>query len=294
MKLREAFHEAKWRLLQMEEESEAEADARVLMEGALREPFSYYVLHQEEDMAPDQEQTFKKLIGKRLMHEPAAYVLGEWEFMGLKVKVNPSVLIPRQDTETLAEEAIRTARLAMAEKKKRGTGVYKVLDLCTGSGCLAMALCYYLKETNGMEVKVEASDLSEEALDTARENAASYKLPVTFYQGDMWEAVGENRYDLIVCNPPYIASGMIETLEDEVKRFEPYMALCGGQDGLSFYREILSHAAEHLDKGGYLLTEIGDEQGESVPALTEGSGLTCLKVLRDLAGNNRVVKWKRE
>ncbi|MCQ2547837.1 MAG: peptide chain release factor N(5)-glutamine methyltransferase [Clostridia bacterium] len=229
-------------------------------------------------------QAYFELLDRRSAGEPLQYITGVQNFYGRDFEVNENVLIPRLDTEVVVEEAIKLLKdMKNAE----------VLDLCTGSGAIAITIA---KEC-GKNVKVSASDLSDRALETAAKNSGLLEADVKFYQSDMFSAfkgkISKKKFDMIVSNPPYIESAVIPTLQREVKDHEPMMALNGGEDGLDYYRIIADEAANHLKKDGLLVLEIGYDQGTSVPQLLEESGrFTEIKVLKDLAGLDRVISAK--
>ncbi len=288
---------------------EAELDARYLMEDVSGFDRAAWFLHSEDSMPEDKEKVFFAL-GKRLMtEEPISYILGSREFMGLEFSVNKSVLIPRQDTELLVEEALNeiknsgrgnktvvsTAPCDMAAseygKRESAGGGYRVLDLCTGSGCIAVSILK-LSESLGISVKADASDISEKALSTAVENADKNNVCVNFIKSDMFENI-DGKYDMIVSNPPYIPEDQYLGLSKRVHDYEPKLALCGGADGMDFYRIIASEAGHHLKQGGRLLLEIGFDQGETVPSLLEKNGFEQIEVKKDYNGLDRVVKAMR-
>ncbi len=197
--------------------------------------------------------------------------------MGLDFRVNRHVLIPRQDTETLVE-------LVLQEQKDSKR---KVLDLCTGSGCIAISLAVI----GGYE-EVTAADVSEEALATARENASRLLKPgqtVAFFQGDLFQALCEKKFDVLVSNPPYIPTEILQDLQPEVRDHEPRIALDGAEEGLGFYRRIVAEAADWLNPGAGIYLEIGYDQGKAVSALLKKAGFQEIKVTQDLAGLDRVV-----
>ena len=223
-------------------------------------------------MPQDEFDEYEIALKKRAEHVPLQYIVGETEFMGLKFKVNSSVLIPRQDTETLVEETLKVVQPGM-----------KVLDLCTGSGCIIISILHSVPGVDGC-----ATDISKQALNVARENAKLNDVQVMFEQSDLFDRVA-GVYDVIVSNPPYIASAEILKLMPEVQLFEPQEALDGKEDGLFFYREIASGAKDYLTSGGRLLLEIGYDQGAAVSSLLADAGFTEVRVIRDLARNDRVV-----
>lgn len=226
-----------------------------------------------EELTEAQKKTLESAVTRRLAHEPLQHILGEWDFMGLTFKVSSDVLIPRQDTETLAEEAERLI-------KERG---YKtLLDICTGSGCIGISL----QERTGIRATI--ADISEKALAVARENAQSLGVNCEIVQSDLFSAFHGRKFDLITANPPYIPSETVKTLSEEVKK-EPLLALDGGADGLCIYRRIAKGYGAFLNEGGALLMEIGFDQGKSVPALFEGARGAEIKLFKDISGNDRVV-----
>lgn len=225
-------------------------------------------------------EKYMKYVEKRKSHIPLQHITGEQEFMGLTFHVNEHVLIPRQDTELLVEKAIKAV-----EKVKRARGIndeIKVLDMCTGSGCIAISVAKLCENT-----KVTAVDISEEALEVAKKNACNNSVEIEFIQSDLFENVG-GKYDVILSNPPYIPTKIIDTLEEEVKSHEPLRALDGDEDGLSFYRKISEEAFRYLKEDGYLIYEVGHDQGDMVSLLLRKKA-SYVRVYKDLAENDRVV-----
>lgn len=217
--------------------------------------------------------TFRQMVARRAKREPLQHILGTQEFMGLEFKVSPAVLIPRHDTETLLQEALRVAPNAAT-----------ALDIGTGSGCVAISLAKNLANTGVVSV-----DISAEALELAAQNAADNGVQVDFRQGSIFEPVAGERFDLIVSNPPYIPTADLAGLEPEVRDYEPRTALDGGADGLVFYRQIITQAAEHLTARGWLLVEIGIGQGEQVKELFASAGFSAIFTANDPGGIERVV-----
>lgn len=253
------------------------------------------MMHWQDVLTDNICEAYFELVERRASGEPMQYITGVQEFMGLTFNVNPSVLIPRQDTETMVEDALEV----LAKGTLRGESYVEkpsfkeVLDLCTGSGAIGVSIA----KLNG-NVKVTCSDLSEKALETAKGNAIANGLKsIKFEQGDLFEPfcgkLGKKKFDFIISNPPYIQKEVILTLQTEVKDHEPMMALDGGEDGLDFYRRIAEEAPEHLKKGGVLMMEIGHDQGEAVKGLLEETErferVVCLK---DLAQKDRIVVGK--
>ena len=252
--------------------TEAKNDAWLLMEAVCKIDRSFYYMHMEEDISEDLLKEYELSVNKRKEHIPLQYIVGETEFMGLKFKVNSHVLIPRQDTETLVEEALKFARPQM-----------KILDMCTGSGCIIISILHNTKDGKGC-----AADISRQAINVAKENAKLNGVSVLFERSDLFENV-TGSFDMIVSNPPYIPTSVIPHLMPEVQCFEPVEALDGKEDGLYFYRRIVAEGRDYLNPGGYLLFEIGYDQGEAVSALMREAGFTDVKVTKDLSGNDRVV-----
>lgn len=234
-----------------------------------------YFLHEDREVEKEISDRFFSLIEKRMKRIPIAYLTGTRGFMGLDFRVNEHVLIPEQDTELLVEEALK-----FSEGKD-------VLDLCTGSGCIAIALTKL-----GKPKSVLGSDISEEALKVASSNVSileeEERTRIRFIKGDMFEKVS-GVFDLILSNPPYIETEVIDSLEPEVSVYEPRLALDGDEDGLKFYRQIAKEAPKYLKQGGKLLLEIGSNQAEAVTALLSLQGFQNIRVRKDLAGLDRVI-----
>ena len=254
--------------------AEAQLDARLLLEYVCDTDHNTLLVHGEREVEEPKSTAYCDLILQRVAHTPLAYIKGTQEFMGLEFSVNKQVLIPNQDTETLVEEAMRLMHDGM-----------RVLDLCTGSGCIALSLLHYTNDTSAV-----ATDISEAALTVAVQNAGQLKLTerVSFAETDLFP-VQKEKFDLIVSNPPYIPTEVIETLAPEVKDHEPRLALDGTEDGLSFYRRIIRTAPEWLFESGWLILEIGYDQGEAVSAMMRENGFRDIEVIRDLGGKDRVV-----
>ncbi|MBQ6621322.1 MAG: peptide chain release factor N(5)-glutamine methyltransferase [Mogibacterium sp.] len=243
------------------------------------------ITHQKEILDEADRAEFERCIDLRLTGTPLQYITGVQEFMGLMFRVNPEVLIPRLDTEVLAEQAIGLLR-------GKGVKAPKIADLCTGSGALGVTMAHEFEDA-----EVTMTDISPGAVSTAIGNAQLNGVfdRCIFLTGDLFDALPEGKeYDLILCNPPYIASKVIETLDREVKEHEPRLALDGGEDGLVYYWRIAQEAHEHLSEGGYLALEIGYDQGEAVrKLLTETGRYRTTVVVPDLNGLDRVVIAER-
>lgn len=253
--------------------TDAELDARLLLEFICHTDRNALYAHGDQEIEDEKMQDFLQLIEKRAVHIPLQHLTGEQNFMGLDFLVNEHVLIPRQDTEILVEEIMRDLH----------DGI-RILDMCTGSGCILLSLLHYSNDCSGVGV-----DVSEDALAVARQNADRLaEKQAVFIQSDLFEKV-EGSFDLVVSNPPYIRSQEIAGLMPEVREHEPHLALDGKDDGLHFYREIIKGAMPHLKRGGQLFFEIGYDQGEAVQALLAANGYTEIAVVKDYAGLDRVV-----
>lgn len=251
---------------------EASLDARLLLEEVCGTDRNALLAHGDREVTEEQRKCYVNYLEQRSSHVPLQHILGYQEFMGLRFKVSPAVLIPRQDTETLVEEAMRFLHDGM-----------HILDMCTGSGCILLSLLKYSNDCVGV-----GCDLSADALKVAAENAAMHELEAEFIQSDLFERI-PGKFELIVSNPPYIKSGVIPELMEEVREHDPRMALDGGEDGLFFYRRIVAEAGEYLYPGGMLFLEIGYDQADEVSGLMQKAGYKDVTVCQDLAGLDRVV-----
>ena len=247
-------------------------DAWYLMEYVWGIDRNYYFLHSDDIIEQKDEERYRDLLQKRGSHIPLQHLTGTCDFMGLTFQVNDQVLIPRQDTETLVESAL--------SRLKEGD---RALDLCTGSGCIILSL-----EKLGPGIRGLGADISAAALAVAKRNRDSLGLESDFCISDLFEGI-EGVFDIIVSNPPYIASGKIPGLMEEVRGFEPLLALDGGADGLDFYRRIVKDARDFLKPGGWLGLEIGYDQREAVEELLRRQGFIKTETLQDLAGLDRTV-----
>ena len=253
-------------------------DVETLLQKVLGVDRLYILLNLERVLSEDEEQLFNKFINERLNNRPIAYIVGNREFMGLDFFVKEGVLIPRPDTEVLVEEVIELA------KKKDAKNI---LDIGTGSGAITVSLAKYLEN-----VKVTSVDISDIALEIGKRNAISNEVDdrINFVKSDLFTNIDkETKFDIIVSNPPYIKREVIDTLDKQVKDYEPYNALEGGVDGLDFYRAITKQAKEYLKKGGILAYEVSHDQSEDVSKLMEMDGYTNIYTLKDLQQIDRVV-----
>lgn len=273
---------------------EAALDARLLLEHVCGTSRSDLLAHGDREVTPEEQSLYERLTAGRRERIPLQLLTGRQAFMGLEFTVNEHVLIPRQDTEILVEEVLKNLHDGM-----------RILDMCTGSGCILISLLHYSNDCTGV-----GADISAEALRVAEENRrrllgmpggvsqpevsgnarlSDMEAPgCVFVQSDLFENI-EGSFDIIVSNPPYIASGVIGTLMPEVRDHEPRQALDGGEDGLFFYRRIVGEGAGYLPGGGMLFLEIGYDQAEAVCGLMEEAGFLEVKAVKDYAGLDRVV-----
>lgn len=261
---------------------EAGLESRLLLEHVCGTCRNDLLVHEEEQVDTEKEMVYEELIRQRRTRIPLQHLTGVQEFMGLTFSVNEHVLIPRQDTEILVEEVLRNLHDGM-----------RVLDLCTGSGCILISLLHYSNHCTGV-----GTDLSEEALAVAVGNGERLlgNIPeeqegfggIRFLRSNLFEHV-EGKFDVIVSNPPYIRRDVIPTLMPEVREYEPMMALDGGEDGLDFYRTIIRESKNYLYGGGMLFLEIGYDQKEEVASLMRQAGFREVETVKDYAGLDRVV-----
>lgn len=260
---------AKW--LKKKGITDSGLDAWYLLDYITKMSRTEYLLRSYENFSGEEYERYIELIQKRGERIPLQHLTGEQEFMGLLFSVSDKVMIPRQDTENLVEMVLPYV------KDKR------VLDMCTGSGCIAISLA-----SLGGTAECVAADLSLEALEIAKENAVRNKIEVSFVHSDLFSSI-RGTYDVIVSNPPYIKPDVIKTLEKEVRSYEPRMALDGGEDGLDFYRRISKEAVRYLNKDGWLFYEIGHDQKEAVMSIMEKEGFCNVSAKKDYSGNDRIV-----
>nr|WP_294490575.1 peptide chain release factor N(5)-glutamine methyltransferase [uncultured Mediterraneibacter sp.] len=260
---------------------EPQIDAWYLLEYVTGIGRAAYYADPDRQMSREQSVEYENCLSERSRRVPLQHITGVQEFMGLSFCVNKDVLIPRQDTEILVEEALEILKM---EGLPSEGGRVRILDLCTGSGCILLSVLHW----SDRKIEGVGSDVSERALMTAKENARRLNIKSSFVQSDLFENL-TGKYVLILSNPPYIESGRIESLQDEVRIHDPLKALDGGEDGLSFYRRIIKESKAHLEEGGYLVFEIGCDQAEAVTDMMRQAGFEGVAVKRDLAGLDRVV-----
>lgn len=267
--------------------AEAELDARYLLFEAFHIDFTRFLTDRMRQMPETEEnlqnqKLYQSMIEKRSSRIPLQYITGSQEFMGLGFYVDENVLIPRQDTETLVE-------LVMAEHPKEKAAQESLLDMCTGSGCIAISL----KKLGGFG-QVTAVDISQGALNVAKKNAENLGAEIRFVESNLFQNLtqeeAENRFDVIVSNPPYIPTEVVKGLEPEVKDHEPVLALDGTEDGLLFYRELAKNCGHYLKPQGTVYFEIGYDQGQAVSELLAEAGYEEIEVVKDMPGLDRVVK----
>ena len=254
--------------------------SRLLMQYVLRETRQYIIVHDTKQLTERQEKNYFLSIKKIKSGIPIEYITHQKEFMKLNFFVNESVLIPRQDTEILVEEVIKIAKKIKAKK---------ILDLCTGSGAIAVSLAKYLPES-----EITAIDISHKAIKMAKRNAIFHNVEnrITFLESNLFDNLPDQKYDIIVSNPPYVKRDIIKKLDKQVQK-EPYIALDGGYDGLDFYRKIIKQAYEFLKYNGYLCLEIGFDQKEEVTELIKNEGqYSKVYCKKDLCDNDRVILTK--
>lgn len=278
LKIQEVYREGKERLKASGIE-DADLDAWYLLEHITGITKASYYGDPDREISPDAKKEYDACIEKRCQRIPLQHLTGTQEFMGLSFVVNGHVLIPRQDTETLVEQGIKILDDSPGNKD--------VLDVCTGSGCILISL---VKLCSVCQVRGRGTDISEKALEVAKENARCHGVEAEFIQSDIFEQLPDDRvYDMIISNPPYIRTSEIGQLQAEVRLYDPFIALDGKEDGLYFYREITEKSRSYIKSGGWLVFETGCDQAEEVKRLMQGAGYSHISVKKDLAGLDRVV-----
>ena len=258
---------------------DASMKVKMLLSDILGKEKEYLLIHDNEEVSQDVLDNFYAKLNRLKDEEPIQYILNKQEFMGFEFYVDENVLIPQPDTEILVEEVVD-----ISKKINNNSNELRVLDMCTGSGAIAISLSKLIENAS-----VSASDISDGALNVAKENAIKNSVNIEFYKSDLFNDISKNvKFDIIVSNPPYIQTEVIKGLSKEVQS-EPFIALDGGEDGLVFYREIIKNAKDYIVEDGYLALEIGYDQKESVTNLLRENGYKNIYSKTDLAGNDRVV-----
>lgn len=276
MTLRQAYEEGIEKLKEAGIE-EAGLDAWYLLEYVTGINRATYFADSNQEMKDSHRATYQTLISERETRIPLQHLTGVQEFMGLEFRVNEHVLIPRQDTEILVETAL---------EKINTKKPLRVLDMCTGSGCILLSVLSYGRKK--CEITGVGVDVSDKALQVAKENARILQVDAEWIESDLFSGVSE-KFDMILSNPPYIPSAVIKTLQPEVREHDPLLALDGKEDGLYFYRKIIEESRNYLQPGGWLIFEIGAEQGEAVSSYLKQNGFVQVAVKKDLTGLDRVV-----
>lgn len=281
--------------LKQENIEEAESKAKRLLEFVLHQSREEMIRNSLEEVSTLQEKEFQEKLDAIVQGKPLQYITHSQEFMGIDFYVDENVLIPQPDTEILVEQALE--KIQNVEKQK-----IQILDLCTGSGAIAISIAKQLQTiAQIMQVKeyqILVTDISDKALEVAKKNVTRNQVEVQFLQSDMFSNLEDMEFDIIVSNPPYIETNVIETLSKEVKQ-EPRIALDGGEDGLKFYREILEKSKQYLKKDGYVLVEIGYDQGEKILKLWQKLKEDCQlelmtkEPIKDLGSNDRVMIFQK-
>ena len=271
----EAVHKAKC-CLEQHQVPDPGIDALLLLQFVCALSRAKYYAIRQDEMPSDELDRYMEFVRRRADRIPLQQLTQEQQFMGLTFHVSEDVLIPRQDSEILVQEAL-----------SRALPSGRVLDLCTGSGCILISLLKL-----GPDLAGTGSDLSEKALKIAEKNAEMNHVKASFILSDLFAGI-EGSFDMIVSNPPYIVSSVIGTLMEEVRDHEPLMALDGGSDGLDYYRRIVPESMDHLNLGGWLIVEIGYDQADSVRSMFADHRYEDIEVVRDLGGNDRVVLGRK-
>lgn len=264
---------------------EAALDAWYLLEYVTGISRAVFLADSGNAVADDAEEKYLKLTERRAERIPLQHITGVQEFMGLEFVVNEHVLIPRQDTEILVETALEKLKEQLLHAPEQ----VRFLDMCTGSGCILLSVLRYAdREYDDKEITGIGADVSPDALRVAKQNGENLNIKADWTETDLFDRI-EGTFDMILSNPPYIPSEVIETLQPEVREHDPRLALDGKADGLYFYRKIIEESRTYLKPGGWLIFEIGAEQGEAVSSYMKECGYRSVAVKKDLAGLDRVV-----
>ena len=269
-------------ILKLKEASIEDANiiARELLAYTLKKNRQYLIINSKEEIGREEQIEYNNNIGSIIMGKPLQYITNKQEFMKMNFFVNESVLIPQPDTEILVEKVLEICNKFFENQE------IKILDLCTGSGAIAISLYKYLKDENK---KIFASDISDKAIEVAKLNAKENGAKIEFIQSNMFEQIAENKFDIVVSNPPYIEREELKKLPKDV-RHEPHIALDGGDDGLNFYRIIAENAYKYIKDKGKLCLEIGyNQKNEVVKILEETGKYDNIEAYKDLSGNDRCI-----
>ncbi len=273
MKIINVLNEAKERLKDIGIENNL-YEARILLSKVLNKSLEWVMIHIDEEVNDADKQCFETLINRRILGEPFQYIIGNCYFFGYEFLVNEAVLVPRSDTEVWVEKVIELSKRIRPNS---------ILDLCTGSGCIAVTLKKEMKD-----VLLCAVDISDKALEVAKKNAEINEVDIKFINSNLFENLGENKFDIIVSNPPYIPSKEIKSLARDVQN-EPIIALDGGEDGLMFYRRIIQEAKCYFNSTGYLVLEFGYNQSKSVEEILVKNGYEVIEFVKDYSKNTRAI-----
>lgn len=294
MNIRSAYQEA---VVKLEDSGVPEAglDAWYLLEYTTGISRAAFYAYPEKELTKTEYERYREYISRRQSRKPLQHITGFQEFMGLKFHVSRDVLIPRQDTEILVEQAVEVIKRWDAPVENGG---FRLLDLCTGSGCILLSVLHYMRNNclsgeRNFKIWGTGADISGRALEIARKNAVELGIDADFVQGDLFENLS-GRFDMILSNPPYIPTGEIEYLQEEVKTYDPWSALDGREDGLYFYRKIALECGRFLKNGGMVIFEIGSSQAEDVSRILAGAGFEDIRVRKDFAGLDRTVSAVRK
>lgn len=266
-------------VLKKENIQDSHMKASILLQYVLKQTKQELIINSEEIVETSRVNEYNNYLQEIIKGTPIQYITKHQQFMALDFYVDENVLIPQPDTEVLVEEGIKIIKEQNME----------VLDLCTGSGAIAISIAHYCQSST-----VTATDISQEALEVARKNANLNNVNIEFIESNLFDKLTERSFDIILSNPPYIETDIIKTLEKDVQA-EPHLALDGGKDGLEFYKRILNEAHKHLKINGYLMLEIGYNQGNTVINLEyKNLKLITKQPIKDLAGNDRIVIFQKE
>lgn len=278
MKIKDALYEGN-KILLYNNIEDSKLKLRMLLSHILNVKKEYLLIYDMQELDINLEKDFFEKVKRLSKNEPIQYIINSVEFMGINFYVDKNVLIPQPDTEILVQKTIE----AFQSRKN----IQKILDLCTGSGAIGVSLCKNLNN-----VQIVATDISENALNIAKKNAEKNKAKIKFVKSDLFENINEE-FDIIVSNPPYIETDVINTLSEEV-RYEPILALDGGKDGLDFYRIIANNSRKYLKENGMLLLEVGYNQKKSVMNILKKSGFKNIECYKDLSNYDRVIMAEKE